>query len=69
MTTAVEDLRTVGDIAREMGVPVHRVAYAVAVYNIAPTQRAGILRLFDEVKVAAIKSALRRVEANRGDRL
>jgi hypothetical protein len=58
-------LQTVGDIAKAEGVRASRVAYAIDVYRIAPTQRAGILRLFDEAGVDAIRSALRRIESRR----
>lgn len=55
-----KQLRTVGEIARELNTPPHRVAYAIDTYRIEPTQRAGILRLFDSDKIAVIRSALRR---------
>jgi len=56
------DLQTVGQIARQEGVPAHRVDYAIQRYNIADTQRVGILRVYDDAGVEAIKSALRRIE-------
>lgn len=58
-------LKTIGDIARALGVTSSRVAYAIEQYRIKPTQRAGILRIFDEDKVDVIRSAVRRIEANR----
>ena len=59
-------LQTVGDIARDEGVPPYKIAYAISTYGIEPTQRAGVLRLFDEVKIAAIRSALRRIAERTG---
>ena len=61
MPESTGELKTVGDIAREEGVPAHRVAYAIETYRIEPTQRAGILRLYDESKIVVIHSALRRI--------
>ena len=55
-------LLTVGDIARLEGVPPRRVTYAIDSYRIAPTQRAGILRLYDESKLEAIRWAMRRIK-------
>lgn len=66
MSDARSELKTVGDIAREEGVPAHRVAYAIETYRIEPTQRAGILRLYDESKIVAIRSALRRISQRSG---
>jgi len=63
---AAAKLHTIGEIAKLEGVPVHRVAYAVEAYGIKPTQRAGIIRLYDEAGVEAIRAALRRVAQNRG---
>ncbi len=62
-------LLTIGDIARVVGVPVHRVSYAVDTYGIEPTQRAGILRLFDEEKVENIRLAMTRIAERSGGRL
>ena len=50
--------------ARAEGIPKHRVEYAIDSYRIEPTQRGGIIRLFDADKVDVIRSALRRI-ANR----
>lgn len=66
MLAPAPPLKTVGDIARNEGVPPYRIAYAISTYGIEPTQRAGVLRLFDEAKVAAIRSALRRIAGRTG---
>ena len=61
-------LLTLGEIARDEGVPLHRVTYAADTYRIKPTQRAGVIRLYDAAGAAAIRSALRRI-SSRGDLL
>ena len=53
-------LHTVGDIAKRLEIARHVVDYAVGRYNIEETQRAGILRLFDEDAVERIRRAVRR---------
>ena len=66
-TTAELALLTVGQIATREQVPLHRVEYAIAAYDIQPTTRGGNYRLFDEAKVNAIRSVLRRIAERRGD--
>jgi hypothetical protein len=56
-----EKLLTTGAIARQEGVPTSTVNYAIASYQIEPRQRAGILRLYDQAGVDAIRSAMRRI--------
>lgn len=56
-------LWTIGQIAREAGQPLHRVEYLVRARNIAPTGRAGRLRVFDEPTVRRIVELLRGVGA------
>lgn len=58
-------LRTIGEIARAEGVPRHVVDYAVSAYRITETQRAGIIRLFDEDAIHRIRAALRRIAGRR----
>ena len=60
-TPEAKALLTIGDVANAERVPKHKVAYAVEVYEIEPAQRAGIIRLFDDAGVAAIRAALRRI--------
>jgi len=53
-------LKTIGDIARDRGVSIHRVEYLVRARGIRPAGRAGIIRLFDEAAAAEIGQELRR---------
>ena len=56
---------TVGEIARRLDVPVHRVEYVVRSRRIRPASRAGSLRVFSEAAVARIASELRRMDEER----
>jgi len=58
MTT--EKLKTTGEIATDLNVSRHIVEYAVQRHRIAESQRAGILRLFDQDGAEAIKRAIKR---------
>lgn len=59
------ELLTIRGIARECGVPVHRAKYAAELYDIAPDQRAGIIRLWRAERVQEFKSAIRRISGRR----
>ena len=61
MAVNATDLLTVGDLAREFGVPIHKLKYAIEVYRIEPRQRAGILRLWSRDDLPAVRSALSRI--------
>jgi hypothetical protein len=52
---------TVGEIARRVGAPVHKVEYVIRTRGIRPCGRAGNARVFSEVDVARISSELRRI--------
>jgi len=56
---------TVGTIAAELDVPVHRVAYVLRTRRIAASGRAGCARVYDREAVALIRHALRSIEQNR----
>ena len=56
---------TVGEIARRLGVAVHRVEYVISARGIRPHGRAGNARVFTESDVRRIASELRRIEAER----
>ncbi len=56
---------TVGEIARRLGEPLHRVQYVIRSRNIKPAVRAGNLRIFSDPDVRYIESELRRIDADR----
>ena len=62
------DLMTLGQIARRLDQPIHRVKYAIERYRIEPTQRAGILRLWNEDGLARIERSVRRLSSARCQR-
>jgi DNA-binding transcriptional MerR regulator len=53
------------DIAREAGVPTHRVQYICRTRNIQPQQRCGTFRLFSDSDRQFIQAELRRIAAER----
>jgi DNA-binding transcriptional MerR regulator len=52
---------TVGEIARRIGVPIHRVEYVIRARRIEPTGRAGNIRIFTEADVDLIGFELRQM--------
>ena len=60
-------LYTVRELVAVVGHPRSRIAHACDIYDIAPTRRAGLVKLFAEDQVPAIRAACRRV-ASRGGR-
>jgi len=56
---------TVGEIARRLGVPVHRVAYMLRSRGCHPVARAGNLRVFREQDVDRIEAEIRRIDAEK----
>ena len=58
MTT--EKLKTTGEIATDLNVHRHIVEYAIQRHRITESQRAGIIRLFDQRAIEAIKQAVKR---------
>ena len=65
MSTAVPVVPTVGQIARRLNEPLHRIEYVIRTRNIRPVSRAGNLRVFSEADVTYIASELRRIDADR----
>jgi hypothetical protein len=61
-------LATVGEIARRLGRPTHRIEYIIRTRRIAPRARVGNLRVFGPADVAYIASELSRIEAERRPR-
>jgi hypothetical protein len=66
-TRDVPKLNTVGVIACELAVPIHRVEHVLATrLHIRPAARAGTLRLYDSDAVAAIRREITEIDARRG---
>ncbi len=59
-------LATVGEIARRLRIPIHRVEYVTRARHIQPAGRAGNCRVFSETAVSRIASELRRIDAEKG---
>jgi len=49
---------TIGQIADRLKEPPARVAYIVSKYRLKPVKRVGIIRLFSEEQVEAIRNSL-----------
>ena len=63
MVTTTPSMPTIGEIARRLGVPTHRVAYVIRARGIRPCGWAGNARVFDQAGVEAIASELERIAA------
>ena len=59
MPEILSHLPTVGVIAHELGVPLHRVEYIIRARGIAPVGRAGNARVFSDADVQRIAAELR----------
>ena len=57
---------TVGEIARRLDRPIHRIEYLIRSRNIQPIQRAGNLRVFSEKDLELIAGEIRRMEGRGG---
>jgi len=69
MPATAPAMPTIGEIARRLHVPTHRVEYIIRARNINPSGWAGNARVFDEAGLEAIAAELDRIEANKiGDR-
>jgi len=62
MPATAPSLPTIGEIARRLGVPTHRVEYIIRARGIRPCGLAGNARVFDEAGVEAIAAELERIE-------
>jgi len=61
----IPPVQTVGSIAEQLGVPVHRIRYVIESRRIEPSGRAGNARIFTDADVERIASELRRIERDR----
>ena len=66
MFDSLSAVPTVGEIARRIGKPIHRVEYIIRARGIQPCGRAGNCRVFTEADVAYIAAELRRIDVERG---
>lgn len=57
---------TVGEIARRLNRPLHRVEYVIRARSIKPASIAGNARVFSEADVQYIAGELRRMDEERG---
>lgn len=57
---------TVGEIARRLGQPLHRVEYVIRARHVRPISRAGNARVFADADVELIAGELRRIDLERG---
>jgi hypothetical protein len=56
---------TVGEIARRLGEPIHRVEYIIRSRGITPSGWAGNSRVFSDADVQHVASELARIERDR----
>ena len=63
--TPMMNLRTIGQLAKELRVDQHKVLYVIRVRKIQPIARAGMYRLFDDSAVARIASELQQIASVR----
>ena len=54
---------TTGDIARELGCPLHRVTYAIQRFRMHEDMRVGAWRLFRRERLPQIAALVRRLES------
>lgn len=65
MSTSAPSMPTIGEIARRLSEPVHRVEYVIRARRIRPCGWAGNARVFPEDAVEAIAAELRRIDATK----
>jgi hypothetical protein len=66
MSISTPTLPTIGEIARRLGEPIHRVEYVIRARRIRPCGWAGNARVFPEEAVDAIALELHRIDAGKG---
>lgn len=62
-----DTLLTVGEIARRLGKPLHRVEYVIRTRNVRPAGWAGHARVFHDADLMWIASELARIDQERGE--
>jgi hypothetical protein len=66
MSIPAPTMPTVGEIARRLGQPIHRIEYVIRARCIRPCGRAGNARVFTEDAVEVIASELQRIDSAKG---
>lgn len=61
MSISAPTLLTIGEIARRLSMPVHRVEYVIRARRILPSSWAGNARVFSEDAVTIVEAELRRI--------
>ena len=62
MPTIAPSIPTIGEIARRLGIPVHRVEYLIRARGIRPCGWAGNARVFSEEDVQRIATEISRIQ-------
>lgn len=68
MAMLTPSIATIGEIARRLAVPVHRIEYVIRARGIPPCGRAGNTRVFAEETVKTIAAALQQIEGAKSHR-
>lgn len=68
MPTIAPSIPTIGEIARRLGVPSHRVEYLIRARGIRPCSWAGNARVFSDEDVDRIADELSRIQETRPPR-
>ena len=66
MSAETSQALTVGEMARRIGCPVHRVRYVILSRGITPTAWAGVARIFSPEDFERIAAEVRRIDGGRG---
>jgi hypothetical protein len=61
----LKQLPTVGEIARQLGEPIHRIEYVLRTRDIRPSGVAGNCRVYAEEDVERIAAELQRIDARK----
>ena len=65
MSISAPSMLTIGEIARRLGEPIHRIEYVIRARRIAACGWAGNARVFPEEAVGAIDRELKRIDTAR----
>ncbi len=66
MSISAPTMPTIGEIARRLGQPIHRIEYVIRARRIQPSGWAGNARVFSEDAVRVIAGELRRIADVKG---